>query len=61
MKIKEETVRETLDLMLSNATEEEHFRTIRNSIDDFIEEGYNVRYYLGEYNSKYQEFLKNKK
>ena len=57
---KEKTVKETLDLLLANATEEEHFTTIRNSVDDFIEEGYNVRRYVGEYNSKYQEFLRNK-
>ena len=56
----EKTVKETLDLLLANATEEEHFTTIRNSVDDFIDEGYNVRHYVGEYNSKYQEFLRNK-
>ena len=59
--MKEKTVKETLDLLLANATEEEHFTTIRNSVDDFIEEGYNVRRYVGEYNSKYQEFLRNKR
>ena len=60
MNKKEKTVKETLDLLLANATEEEHFTTIRNSVDDFIDEGYNVRRYVGEYNSKYQEFLRNK-
>lgn len=58
--MEEEIVKETLERMLKNATEEEHFTTIKHTINDYLDEGYNVREYIGKYNEKYQEFLERK-
>lgn len=57
----EKLIRKTLEIMLKNATKEEHFTTIKHTINDYLREGYKIKEYLGKYNEAYQEFLKRKK
>ena len=56
----EEIIKKTLEVLLKNATKEEHFTTIKYTINDYLREGYHIQEYIGKYNQSYQEFLKKK-
>jgi len=51
-------VRKTLELLLDRAECEFDFKVIQWAIDDYLEQGYNVKDFIPKYNLKYQEFLK---
>ena len=53
-----ELVRKTLDLLIERAETFEDLQTIKFTIDDYLEEGYNVWDYVGKYNEKVIEFCK---
>jgi len=53
-------IKKTLEILLKNATEEEHFTTIKNIINDYLSEGHNIQGYIPKYNEAYQKFLKEK-
>jgi len=56
----EEIIKKTLEVLLKNATKEEHFTTIKHTINDYLSEGYQVQEYIAKYNESYQKFLKKK-
>ena len=55
-----EIIKKTLEVLLKNATKEEHFTTIKYTINDYLREGYHIQEYIAKYNESYQKFLKGK-
>lgn len=53
----EEEVMKELDDLLNNAKESKDIRDVPSLIDDYIEQGYNVRDYIPKYNSLAQKFI----
>jgi len=51
-------VRKTLELLLDRAECEFDFKVIEYTIDDYLEQGYNVKDFIPKLNEKYQRFLK---
>lgn len=56
----EEKVRKTLDELLENVKTIEDLNNIQFLIDDYIEEGYNIKDYISKYNSLVQKFYAEK-
>lgn len=50
MELTEEKVRKDLDALLENVKTIEDLKNLEFSIDDYLEEGYNVRDYIHKYN-----------
>ena len=48
----EKLVRKTLDLLIERAETFEDFQTIKFTIDDYLEEGYEIKEYISKYNDK---------
>jgi uncharacterized protein Usg len=53
----EEEVRKDLDDILNNAKESKDIRDVPSLIDDYIEQGYDVRAYIPKYNSLAHKFI----
>ena len=51
-----EIVKKTLDLLLESAETFEDFQTIKFTIDDYLEEGYEIKEYISKYNDKVGKF-----
>jgi hypothetical protein len=56
----EEKVRKELSDILNNAKSIKDIIDFPSLIDDYIEEGYNVKDYIHKYNLRVQEFLSKK-
>lgn len=57
----EEEVRKTLDEFFEKAKTTEDLNNLEFIIDDYIEDGYDVRDYIPKYNLLVQKFYSNKK
>jgi hypothetical protein len=58
MKISEENIRKTLDELLENVKTIEDVNNIHFLIENYIEEGYNVKDYISKYNLLVQKLSK---
>jgi hypothetical protein len=54
----EDEVRKTLDGLFESAKNSEDINEIQFAIDDYIEEGYNVKDYIHKYNSAFNKLKK---
>lgn len=60
MNIAEEKIRKELDALCESVKTFEDLNNIPFLIDDYIEDGYNIRDYISKYNSLVQRFMMKK-
>ena len=51
-----EIVKKTLDLLLESVETFEQLGSIKFAIDDYLEEGYEIKEYISKYNDKVIDF-----
>ena len=50
-------IRRALELMLNSATTQDDWDVVKYAIDDYIDEGYNIKDMVQTYNKLYQEWI----
>ena len=56
-KKREKVIREGLDLLLKEARTEQNFKDIQFYINDYLDQGFDVKDYIFKYNYAYHIFL----